>query len=318
VSRTRIRYVAGTARLRATAGVRRARGRLRRKPPCASVVPRPSLAARGTPTLQLTHALLASDLDPRYVGLWPLAREAWERITGLEPVLVLVADPDAVPDELARDPAVRVFEPEPSLDTAFQAQCIRLLYPALLETQGAVITSDVDMVPMNRRYFHRPLARIDARHFVCYRDVLLPLGELPICYNAALPRTWASVFGVHDADDVRVRLREWAVGVEYAGSHGGIGWTTDQRQLYRILLERGRRERDVWILDDDFTRYRRLERAYVEKWGTLSGAARRGIERRSFSDFHLLRAGGKHEKLNELVVDAAIEAAAREQPSSGV
>jgi hypothetical protein len=282
---------------------------MRRTPPCAAAVPRPGLPVRGAATLELTHALLATDLNPRYVDLWLVAKQAWSKITRLEPVLVLVAAPDAVPQALAGDPAVYVFDPEPTLDTAFQAQCIRLLYPALLDAPGAVITSDVDMVPMNRRYFHRPLTRIDSRHFVCYRDVLLPLGELPICYNAALPATWASIFKVHDLDDVRTRLREWAHGVEYTGTHGGAGWTTDQRQLYRILLERGRHERDVWILDDDFTGYRRLERAYVEKWGTLSDAARRGIERRSFSDFHLLRADSEHRGLNELIVDAAIAAA---------
>jgi hypothetical protein len=309
VFRARLRYLAGTARLRATARARRLHGRIRRTPPCAAAVPCPSLAPREATRLRLTHALLAVDLNPRYLRLWPVAKRAWAEITGLEPVLVLVAARGAVPHELADDPAVHVFDPEPALDTAFQAQCIRLLYPALLDGAGAVITSDVDMVPMSPRYFHRPLTRIDSRHFVCYRDVLLPLGELPICYNAALPATWASIFKVHDLDDVRTRLREWAHGVEYAGTHGGAGWTTDQRQLYRILLERGRQERDVWILDDDFTGYRRLERAYVEKWGMLSDAARRGIERRSFSDFHLLRADSEHQGLNELIVDAAIAAA---------
>jgi hypothetical protein len=267
------------------------------------------LAHRGAGTLHLRHALLASDLNSRYVGLWPLAKRAWAQIADVEPVLVLVAARETVPDELAADPGVVLFEPEPSLHTAFQAQCIRLLYPALLESDGAVITSDVDMVPMNHRYFHRPLARIDRRHFVCYRDVLLPLAELPICYNAARPQTWASVFGVRDLDDVRARLREWADGVEYSGSHGGPGWTSDQRRLYQVLLERGRTGSDVWILDDDFTGYHRLERAYVEKWGTLSDDARHGIGRQSFSDFHLLRADSAHADLNELVVDEAIRAA---------
>jgi len=143
----------------------------------------------------------------------------------------------------------------------------------VLETSGAVITSDVEMVPMN------------------------------------VPETWSSVFGTHDLDDVRTRLLERAEGVEYSGEHGGPGRTTDQRMLYRVLLERGRRDADVWILGDDFTGHRRLERAYVEKWGTLSEAARRGIARRAFSDFHLLRADTPHAGLNELVVDAAIAAA---------
>ncbi|HUZ80793.1 MAG TPA: hypothetical protein VMU73_00970 [Gaiellaceae bacterium] len=310
MSRVRIRYHVGTARLRTTEALRCLRGRLRLTPPCARDVPRPRLAARGAPKLELTHALLAVDLHPGYAGLWPVAKRAWSEIAEVEPILVLLADDADVPAELAADPAVRVFRPEPGLDTALQAQCIRLLYPALLDAPGGVITSDVDMVPMSPRYFHRPLRRIDRTHFVCYRDVLLPVGEMPICYNAALPETWSSVFAVDDLDDVRAALRAWGGGVEYEGTRGGAGWTTDQHQLCRILLERGRREKDVWILDDAYTGYRRLERAYVEKWKSLSDDARRGIAHRKFSDFHLLAADSPYASLNELIVDAAIAAAA--------
>lgn len=305
----RLRYLAGTARRRLSGRLRRTRRRVHRAPPCATAVPRPRPAGRREPSLRLSHVLLATDLNPRYLGLWPLARRAWSEIAGLEPLLVLVADREAVPAELAADDAVHVFEPEPSLHAVFQAQCVRLLYPALLDTGGAVLTSDIDMVPMSSLYFHRPLARIARSHFVCYRDAVLELGELPICYNAALPATWASVFSVSGLDDVRARLREWGDGVEYAGTRGGPGWTTDQRQLRRILLERGRAHRDVWILDDEFTRHRRLERAYIEKWGAVSADATRNIARRMFSDFHLVGADSPLAGLNELVVASAMEAA---------
>ena len=274
-------------------------------------MPRPRLPRRTEARLELTHALTAVDLNPRYLDLWPVARRAWAEIAEVEPILVLVAEPRDVPAQLADDPAVRVFHPEPTLSTVFQAQCIRLLYPALLEADGAVVISDVDMVPMAPGYFHRPLAHIPRGDFVSYRDVLLPLGEIPICYNAALPATWASVFDVRDHDDVRRHLRGWSEGVEYDGSHGGAGWTTDQRRLYRVLLERGRRVRDVWILDDYYTGYRRLERAYVEKWGTLSDDARRGIERNAFSDYHLLRADSDHAEVNGVIVEAAVAARRR-------
>jgi hypothetical protein len=304
----RLRYLLGTARLAAVGAVRRAHGRARRRPACASVVPRPRPPLRDDPRLELTHVLMAVDSNARYLDLWPVAKRAWAEIVGLEPLLVLVAEESDVPAHLADDPCVHVFEPEPALSTVFQAQCIRLLYPALLATEGAVVISDVDMVPMSARYFHRPLARIAREDFVAYRDLLLPLGEIPICYNAALPATWASVFGVRDLNDVRSHLRTWAGGVEYDGTHGGAGWTTDQRRLYRVLLERGRKTRDVWILNDYFTGYRRLERAYVEKWGSLSDDARCGIERNEFSDFHLLRADSDHAAVNAAIVETAIAA----------
>src|SRR5712691_5208670 len=235
VSRPSFRYVLGTARLHATTAGRDLRGRLRRRPSCAPSVPRPWRPASSRP-LRLTHALVACDLNPRYLDFWPLGRRAWAAIVGLEPVLVLVAEESQVPEPLRDDAAVQVFPPLPNVHTAFQAQCIRLLYPALLADAGAVVVSDVDMAPMNARYFHRPAAHVDETHFVAYRDVLLAADEIPVCYNAALPQTWGAIFGVETLDDVRERLGEWAAPAEYSGEHGGTGWGTDQQILFRKLV----------------------------------------------------------------------------------
>lgn len=309
--RRTLRFVLGTWRLRVRTAISELRGRTRRRPPCSRLVPRPPGLRPAARPLRLTHALVASDLNPSYLCLWPLARRAWAGIAGLEPVLVLVAEPEDVPEEILSDPSVRLFEPVHGLHTAFQAQCIRLLYPALVETDGGVVVSDIDMVPLNTRYLSRPASHIPEDHFISYRDVLLDVGEVPICYNAGRPQTWGAVFGVCDLDDARAQLSAWADGVSYAGVHGGAGWTTDQLVLYRTLLERGRRSRDVWILDDAYTGFRRLERAYVQKWGELSPAALRGLARGRYSDFHCLPPGGELGHLNELVLDLAQGAAER-------
>lgn len=254
-----------------------------------------------------THALVASDLDARYLDCWPLARRAWRKLARLEPILVVVADPAHVPADLADAPDVVVFPPVDGLHTAFQAQCVRLLYPALLETGGgAVVTSDVDMAPLSARYFRRPLEHVDGDHFVAYRDVLLELGEIPVCYNAARPSTWSSIFRVEDLDDVRARLVEWSDGVAYSGEHGGDGWTTDQTVLFRTLVARGRERRDVWILDDHFTRFRRLLRVRVAKWGDVAEEARENLAAGAYTDYDLLQPNeGRNRELNELVLALA-------------
>jgi hypothetical protein len=166
---------------------------------------------------------------------------------------------------------VVVVEPVDDLHTAFQAQCVRLLQPALVETDGAVLTADIDMLPLDPRYFHRHAGRVDERHFLAYRDVLLWGGEIPICYNAARPRTWRTIFGVETLSDVRERLEVWTRGLEYTGARGGAGWFTDQQILYQTLLDRGPRDDRVWLLDDRFTGHRRLERGALAKRGELDG-----------------------------------------------
>ena len=267
-------------------------------------MPRPRVA-NGAEPMRLTHVLVASDLNPRYLECWPLAARAWTAIAGVEPVLVLVAPAGDVPEELRADARVRVFEPLPGVHTAFQAQCIRLLYPALLETGGgAVVTSDVDMVPLDGEYFHRPARRVDERHFLAYRDVLLDAGEIPVCFNAALPRTWADVFGVRGPEDVPARLREWSAGLAYDGVQGGHGWTTDQLVLHRTLLERARTHGDVWLLDDRYTGFRRLNLELTEP-AVRDPGMRRRIARGRYSDFHLLHPREQYAHVNEDVVALA-------------
>ncbi len=238
----------------------------------------------------------------------------WSEVGGVRPHLVLVAPARDVPPALADDPDVHVFEPISGLHTAFQAQCIRLLYPALLETEGAVLTSDVDMVPLSRRYFHEPLSHIDERHFLAYRDVLLPRGEIPICYNAALPSVWSKLFDVRSLDDVRGRLSEWAAEFEYEGIHGGHGWHADQITLYRTLIARGKEHRDVWILRDEYTGLERLQKVVLQRRDHLVDPERERIRRGVYTDFHVLVPYDEHRALNDEVVQLATAGRAPNAP----
>jgi hypothetical protein len=110
---------------------------------------------------------------------------------------------------------------------------------------------------------------------------------------------------------VRARLSDWGREVEYTGEHGGAGWTTDQRILYRTLVARGRERRDVWILDDRFTRFRRLQRVFVQKWDDVEPWARHDLAAGRFTDYDLLLPNeGRFRELNELVLELAAGGAA--------
>jgi hypothetical protein len=270
--------------------------------------PRPALSRRRR-RMRLSHVLLACDTNPAYLGFWPLARQAWQEIVGIAPVLVLVADEDELIEASLPGTVVR-FAPLPDVHRTFQAQCIRLLYPALLETEGAVIISDVDLLPIRPSYFHAPVAALDERFFVVYRDVLLPRGEVVIPYNAARPETWGEIFGIGDLADVRARLGEWARGVDYEGVRGGSGWYTDQLTLYRKLFEWDRRTGRAWILDDDICGYRRLYRRELESRGKVTPELARGLRSRRYSDCDWVIPFGVHEALNRELLDLSLPGSA--------
>jgi hypothetical protein len=282
-------------------------------PISSSAVPRPPLAARRR-CMRLTHVLLASDLNPGYLEFWPLAKRAWQEIAEIEPLLVVIGEEQSVPLSLRDDEQVRVFDPVPGVHPVFQAQCIRLLYPALLETPGAVLTSDIDMFPMNRRYFHEPVAKVDEACFVAYRDTMLRRREIPISYNAARPATWGEVFDIGTVRDIRERLVEWAGNTDYEGVRGGVGWNTDQRILYETVMAWGAVTKRLWMLDDDFCGFRRLDRVHLVDENGLEPHRRRAIRSMRYSDYTApVPYDGDYRALTDLILRLGLEAAARTQ-----
>jgi len=279
-------------------------------PVASAWLPRPPLD-RGRPRMRLAAALLACDLNPGYLGFWPLAARAWEEIVGVEALLVLVAGEGQVPPELAADPRVLRFDPLPGLHTTFQAQCIRLLYPALLDVGGAVLVSDIDLLPLDPRYFHRPVAKLPANAFVAYRDIRFGRQEMAISFNAAAPATWAEVLGVGGPGDVRERLASWGDGLEYDGRRAWPGWYTDQQLLYEALWRWPARPRRLWLLDDEYCGFRRLDRLDLEREQGLGPRRRRDLERLRYTDYNCLSPFDEHRRVNELVLELGLEAASR-------
>jgi hypothetical protein len=258
--------------------------------------------------MHLSHVLLACDTNAAYLNFWPLVRRAWEEIVHLDVVLVLVAEKDEAVDTPLDGSVVR-FTPLPEIHTTFQAQCIRLLFPALVETSAAVLISDIDLLPVRPSYFHAPIAPLDERVFVAYRDVLLPRDEVMIPYNAARPETWADVFGVTDLDDVRARLQEWAETIRYDGVRGGAGWYTDQRVLHERLFAWHERTGRAWVLDDDYCGYRRLPRWRLEQQGGVTPQQARDLASRRYSDSDWVIPFAEHEELNRKLLALALQRA---------
>jgi hypothetical protein len=272
--------------------------------------PRPPLA-RGRNGMRLSHVLLASDLNPDYLEYWPSARRAWLEIVGIEPTLLLIAHEAEVPADLRSDPNVTPFAPIEGVHTALQAQCIRLLYPAVVDTDEAVLIADVDLYPLRRSYFIDSIGRLDKQFFVSYRDVNLDRQQVAIAYNAATPTTWSSLFNVSNVDDVRAVLTGWTELLEYDGRRAWPGWYTDQEILHRALASWPGADRRWWVLDDDYTRHRQLDRLELERnvESDLSPERRMGIRKGVYSDYICLFPYREHRRINDLVLELGLASA---------
>ncbi len=158
-----------------------------------------------------------------------------------------------------------------------------------------VLISDMDMIPLNRSYYVDPIQNIPDDHFITYRDVCLPYGEIAICYSIAHPNIWKYMIG---DSSMEALLREWHTNTVYTGIHGGTGWGTDQQVLYKKF--------NSWNgpkikLNDSITKYNRLDRIHPHKFTNLS-VLKNDIFTGKYSDYHCIRPYAAYKQLNDFVV----------------
>lgn len=250
--------------------------------------------------MKLGTILVATDTNPLYCDFIPNFVTAWKTLVP-EADICIVMIADAIPDAFqAYSPYIQLFPPIPGMHTAFQAQCIRLLYPRQIARDEGVLITDMDMLPMRRAYYVDTVANCPEDAFVVYRDVCLP-NEISMCYNIAHPATWRAVFGDEPTAEI---LSRWYAPTNYDGQHGGVGWSTDQVILVRKFNE--------WngpkvVLNDSITSYSRLDR--IHPWVFQNRAQlKEHIQAGSFSDYHCIRPYAQNKDINDYVVKCLLPA----------
>jgi hypothetical protein len=234
--------------------------------------------------MRIGTVLTATDLNPLYCDFIPIFIRAWKAVLP-EANIVIILIANEIPEQF-REYAeyIRVWSPIPNIHTAFQAQCIRLLYPALIEdSSSGVIITDMDMLPTSRRYYVNNIADLPSDAFINYKNT--NYNHLQMCYNVAHPQTWATIFNINGVESIISTLETWYKDTLYDGEHGGKGWGTDEINLTKKVNE--------WtgnkiVLDYNQTGFVRLCRS---RHGIFKdrNLLRLHLFTNKFKDFHALR-----------------------------
>lgn len=175
---------------------------------------------------KLTRVIVASDANSTYIEFWPIVASVWQKVTGLKPTLAFIGD-ESFPLSVKEGDVIR-FTPIKGIPTSTQAQCIRLLLPALFPDDFCLI-SDIDMIPLQKKYFIDSVNSLPEDCFAVYRNKAYGNNypQYPMCYLAAQGKTFAEIFNVHSKKDIQKVIKEWHA--------AGYGYTTDERMLYHKL-----------------------------------------------------------------------------------
>lgn len=142
--------------------------------------------------MRIDIAIVSSTPDPFYLDFWPVTARCWREL-GIEPVLLYVPDDggDVPPSvgSLLRIPGVS------GIPDYLQALWARYWFTRHF-WRRIVILSDIDMLPLSRRYFVGKLSVFDDADYV---HLTASADRLPSCYHVARGDVFSEVLGLEDS-----------------------------------------------------------------------------------------------------------------------
>ena len=232
--------------------------------------------------MRLDTVILASNDNPDYLDFWPIVSEAWE-LMGIEPILIYTGE-----QKKNLKGNVINFESK-KLNSAFVAQNIRILYPSILEKKFCIV-SDIDSLPLSKKYFLDPVSDVPDNSFIIYRPDAVPENMISMMWNAANSDTWKNIYKIDSEDEIHKKLKKW-----YSRNYSlrGKAWYTDQIQLRKHLNKFSLKNSErVFKLNDSINGFKRFNRNELDEH--FKDMSENNIV---FSDFHMPRPYSKYENI---------------------
>jgi hypothetical protein len=184
--------------------------------------------------MKLTTVIASVNNNPAYYLFIPKQIAFWSHFN-IKFLAIFVGS--ALPAELeAYKENIVLWSRTADINSVYIGQMIRIFYPALLTLpeDELVMITDMDMLPTNDQYYKSGLEAFTKQDFIYYRKI--DGNQIYMCYNAAHPSTWGSIFNIKTEDDIEATLRSHYTST-YDGRPGAEGWCTDQVLLYSTLTK---------------------------------------------------------------------------------
>ena len=172
--------------------------------------------------MKIHYSLIGSNMNPFYLDFWPVVSQVWKQKFNITPVLGLICDEDS---DLYDDGygLVKKIKHGDYFDSGNQSQLVRLYLSKFLN--GNCIISDIDMIPLSKKYFIDDLKKYKKNDLVVMSSNHPMDGpnQYPMCYVAGHSSTFNKIFKTNVS---------WNV---FLSSIPNIGWYSDQDFLYEAI-----------------------------------------------------------------------------------
>lgn len=200
----------------------------------------------------IDYIIISSDENPIYKDFYPIVAEQWYKL-GFKTYYILICDIDDI--QINEFGIIHKIKKIESFSTSFQSQVVRLFASNLLENSN-ILTSDIDMLPINKSYFvNHAIDLLDDNIIIYsgqpYRDV----PYYPMCYVLSNTNTLRTVLGING-----LTFKDYC---EMLYGIYGEKWNTDENFMYdkfqlhseKLIIKnrdyRTRIDRSNWIYNEN-------------------------------------------------------------------
>lgn len=259
--------------------------------------------------MKIDICLTATNTKSIYINQIPNFIKVWS-LLNIEPRIILIHH--EIPDKFKEyekyitlfDPAIHKLE---HIQTAYIAQNIRNLYPALFPSDKTVMISDIDIVPISRSFFVDSIKDMPDNSFINYRRYN---GQLNMCYNLAMSTTWSTIFGIKSLDDVVEQLLK-NYNSNYNSDKNCPGWFSDQEILTaKVNAFSHRNPTQVIFFDKLGLKIHRLDKRDRKEILNNRKEIIKNIGK--YTDFHMTSKNQRYIDLSEEIIKAIFQLLASE------
>ncbi len=168
----------------------------------------------------IDYVIISSDDNPMYKDFYPIVAKRWSDL-GFKVYYINITDSDEIiENEFGIYHKMKSLS---SISTGFQSQVVRLFASKFID--GYMLTSDIDMLPINKDYFNQYNGEVTKDNVIVYSGQ--PYGDVPyfpMCYVLSHSKNFVNYLDLKDLsfeDYCQMLIRDY-----------GQAWNTDENFMY--------------------------------------------------------------------------------------